>query len=128
MKPNGAAAHAEAIRLDIHELVRILNRNLGLPTVQAMTGTKDRSQPAKWALPDGPQPRLTTSSQLRLGYRIWHLLAEEEGSEVALSWLISPNPKLKEATPISAVRELKSAEVVAAAMTFIDQPRTRERE
>lgn len=128
MKTDGAAAHAEAIRLDIHELVGILNRSLGTTVVQAMTGTKDRSQPAKWASPGGPKPRMTTANQLRLGYRVWRLLAQEEGADVALSWLVGPNPRLKEATPVSVVRDLKSAEVVGAAMAFIDEPRMRERE
>lgn len=122
MRTDVAAAHAEAIRLDIHELVGVLNRHLGTTVVQAMTGTKDRSQPAKWALPDGPKPRVTTANQLRLGYRVWHLLNQAEGPDVASAWLLSPNPRLKEKAPVSAVCDLKSSEVIGAAMAFIDEP------
>ena len=115
-----ATGHADATRLDIHELVRILNENVGTTVVQAMTGTKDRGQPARWARPDGPEPRKATVNQLRLGYRVWHLLAQAEGQDIALAWLVGSNPRLAEATPVSAVRDLKSAEVIGAALAFTD--------
>lgn len=120
MRSDVVATHADATRLDIHDLVRILNENVGTTVVQAMTGTKDRGQPARWARPDGPEPRLKTVNQLRLGYRVWHLLAQAEGPDVALAWLVGANPRLGETTPVSAVRDLKSAEVVGAALAFID--------
>lgn len=120
MMSNVETAHADATRLDIHELVRILNESIGTTVVQAMTGTKDRGQPARWARPDGPEPRMITVDQLRLGYRVWHMVDQEEGQDVALAWLVGANPRLGEATPVSAVRDLKSAEVIGAAMAFID--------
>ncbi|PYF95900.1 hypothetical protein SAMN05216184_1264 [Georgenia satyanarayanai] len=120
MRADVVAAHADATRLDIHDLVRILNEDVGTTVVQAMTGTKDRGQPARWARPDGPEPRLKTVNQLRLGYRVWHLLEQEEGPDVALAWLVGANPRLGETTPVSAVRDLKSAEVIGAALAFID--------
>lgn len=120
MRTDVAAGHADATRLDIHDLVRILNENVGTTVVQAMTGTKDRGQPARWAQPGGPEPRMGTANQLRLGYRVWHLLAQEEGPDVALAWLVGSNPRLAESTPVSAVRDLKSFEVIGAAMAFVD--------
>ncbi|UNX53295.1 hypothetical protein MF406_09700 [Georgenia sp. TF02-10] len=54
MKSNVVATHADATRLDIHDLVRILNENVGTSVVQAMTGTKDRGQPARWPAPTAP--------------------------------------------------------------------------
>lgn len=120
MRSDVVAAHADATRLDIHDLARILNESVGTTVVQAMTGTKDRGQPARWARPDGPEPRLKTVNQLRLGYRVWHLLAQEEGPDIALAWLVGANPRLGERTPVTAVRDLKSAEVVGAALAFID--------
>ncbi|PYF96348.1 hypothetical protein SAMN05216184_1198 [Georgenia satyanarayanai] len=120
MRTDVVAAHADATRLDIHELVRILNENVGSTVVQAMTGTKDRGQPAKWARPDGPEPRHNTVNQLRLGYRVWHLLEQAEGPDVALAWLVGANPRLGERTPVSAVRDLDSADVIGAVLAFID--------
>lgn len=120
MRADVVAAHADATRLDIHDLVRTLNEHVGTTVVQAMTGTKDRGQPARWAQSDGPQPRMSTVEQLRLGYRVWDLLAQAEGYDVALAWLVGSNPRLGETTPVSAVRDLKSAKVVGAALAFID--------
>ncbi|UNX55230.1 hypothetical protein MF406_02820 [Georgenia sp. TF02-10] len=120
MRSDVVASHADATRLDIHDLVRILNENVGTTVVQAMTGAKDRGQPAAWARADGPEPRLKTVNQLRLGYRVWHLMAQAEGRNVALAWLVGANPRLGETTPVSAVRDLKSAEVIGAALAFID--------
>lgn len=120
MRADVVTTHADATRLEIHDLVRVLNQNVGTTVVQAMTGTKDRGQPTRWARPDGPQPRMTTVDQLRLGYRVWHLLTQAEGHDVALAWLVGSNPRLDESTPVSAVRDLKSAEVIGAALAFID--------
>lgn len=110
----------DASRLDIHDLVRILNENVGTAAVQAMTGTKDRGQPIRWARPDGPEPRPEAVKQLRLGYRVWRLLEQAEGCDVALAWLVGANPRLGEGTPVSAIRKLKSAEVIGAALAYID--------
>ncbi|GAA4424032.1 hypothetical protein GCM10023169_20370 [Georgenia halophila] len=120
MRGDVETTHADATRLDIHDLVRVLNENVGTTVVQAMTGTKDRGQPARWARPDGPEPRLRTVNQLRLGYRVWHMLEQAEGPNVALAWLVGANPRLDENTPVSAVRELRSADVMGAALAFID--------
>ena len=114
------AAYADAIRLDIRELVRQLNENVGTAVVQALTGTKDRGMPAQWARPDGPLPRQAAADRLRLGYRVWRILADVEGPSVALAWLTGANPRLDEATPISAIRELDGARVVGAATAFIE--------
>ncbi len=110
---------ADGDGLEIRDLVRILNGNVGPTLVQTMTGTKDHGLPAKWATADGPMPGSTAVEQLRLGYRVWHLLSEAEGRNVALAWLVGANHRLG-ATPVSAVRDLRSAEVIGAARAFID--------
>lgn len=120
MRSNVETAHADATRLDIHDLVRELNDNVGTVVVQAITGVKDRGQPGRWARPDGAEPRHASSQQLRLGYRVWRMLEEAEGRDVALAWLVGANPRLDEQTPVTAIRELRSAEVVGAALAFID--------
>ena len=119
MRSDVETAFGDATRLDIHDLVRLLNENVGSVVVQAMTGVKDRGQPARWARGDA-EPRLQSTNQLRLGYRVWRLLADAEGRDVALAWLVGSNPRLGEQTPVTAIRELRSAEVVGAALAFVD--------
>lgn len=55
----------------------------------------------------------------RLGHRVSHLREQEEGRDVALAWLVGANPRLGETVPVSAVRDLKRAEVIGAALAFI---------
>lgn len=110
--------HADAMRKNLSELVAELIDGLGPTLVQAMTGTKDRGMPARWARGD-VTPRSRTQEQLRLGYRVWSMLLAEEGPQVAGAWLSGANPRLDEMTPITAIRELRAAEVVGAAQAFV---------
>lgn len=120
MEDPTAEAHADAMRMDLRELVAALIEALGPTLVQAMTGTKDRGMPARWARADGPEPRARTQEQLRLGYRVWSMMRQAEGPRVASAWLSGSNSRLGELTPITAIRELQAAEVVGAAVAFID--------
>lgn len=112
--------HAETTRMDIHDVARELVENLGPSVVQSLTGSKDRSAPAQWARPDGPEPRPETQNRLRLGYRVWRTIEQSEGRNVALAWLVGSNPRLGEATPITFIREQRVAEVLGAAEAFVN--------
>jgi hypothetical protein len=112
-------AHAEAIRKELHELIAELVAELSPTPVQAMTGTRDRSMPAAEARRSGPAPQAGTQDQLRLGYRVWTTLRDAEGPRVAAAWMTGANPRLGEDTPLTAIREMRPADVVAAAEAFI---------
>jgi len=114
-------AHQEAIQKPLHVVVAALIAALGPTTVQALTGTKDRSMPSKWARKDGPKPRPQAETQLRLGYRVLVILRDEEGPTVAAPWFHGANPSLNEDTPVTAIRELRAAQVVGAAEAFVSQ-------
>jgi hypothetical protein len=114
------AYHAGAIRAELHQLVSELVDALGPTAVQAMTGTRDRSMPARWAHVDGPEPRAQAQQQLRLGYRVWTMLRDAEGERVAAAWMTGANPRLGEETPLTAIRELRPADVVGAAEAFVN--------
>lgn len=105
---------------DVHDLVRDLNDGLGTAVVQAITGVKDRGQPARWARPDGPEPAQASIDRLRLAGRVWRMLEQAEGRDVALAWMVGANHRLDEATPVTAIREMRTSEVVGAAQAFID--------
>jgi hypothetical protein len=112
-------AYAAALRADLPDLVAEMLRALGPTAIQAMTGTRDRSVPARWVRPDGPTPKRTSQEQLRLGYRVWLMMRDSEGSQVAAAWMTGANPRLAEDTPLTAIRELRAADVVGAAEAFI---------
>ena len=58
----------DTTRMNIHDLVREMNANVGAAVVQTMAGIKDRTSPHKWARPDGPEPRPEVEARPRLGY------------------------------------------------------------
>ncbi|MEU2201649.1 hypothetical protein [Isoptericola sp. NPDC019482] len=111
-------AFADSIRLDIHDLTRELIDNVGATVVAAMTGAGSRSLPYKWA--DKTEPRREAEDRLRLGYRVWRTVRDAEKPHVALAWLVGANPRLGEATPVTFIRELRTRDVVGAAVGFIE--------
>lgn len=112
-------AHALTARKDIHEVARDLTEGLGPTLVAALAGSKDRKLPSKWAKPDGPEPRAEFQRRLLLAHRVWTSIENADGAHVARQWFIGGNPSLKEATPITAIREDLDAAVVRAAEVFI---------
>lgn len=112
--------HQDASRMDIHDLVRELNRNVGATVVQTMAGVKDRTSPYSWAKPDGPAPRAVPEARLRLGFRVWKTIEMAEGKHVALAWLMGANPRLDEELPVLCIQHQKVREVIGAAEAFVD--------
>lgn len=112
--------HQDTTRMNIHDLVRELNENVGAVVVQTMAGVKDRTSPYKWAKPDGPEPRQDIVDRLRLGYRVWKTVAMADGKHVALAWLMGANPRLEENLPVLYIQQQRSREVIGAAEAFVN--------
>lgn len=112
--------YAETARMEIHELVRRLNAHLGPTLVAALAGTKDRRQPIRWAKPDGPALGAAFEKRLRLAQRAWVAIADAESDSVARAWFIGGDPRLNEDTPLTAIREDRDREVVAAITAFLE--------
>ena len=109
--------------MDIHEVARDLVEGLGSTLVAALTGSKDRKLPNKWAKPEGPEPSVDFKRRLLLAHRIWTQIENSDGAHVARQWFIGGNPSLKEDTPLTAIREDRDFEVANAAEIFVtDQP------
>lgn len=110
----------DTTRMNIHDLVRELNDNVGTTVVQTMAGSKDRTSPHKWAKPDGPEPRPEVEARLRLGYRVWKTLEMTEGRNVALAWLLGANPRLGENLPVLYIQQQRTRDVLGAAEAFVN--------
>ncbi|MFC8599776.1 hypothetical protein [Isoptericola sp. NPDC057191] len=115
-----ARAHAAATQEDIHDLVRTLNQNVGPTIVQTIAGVKDRTLPSKWAKPDGPTPRPDAQRRLRLGFQVWWTINSAQGRNVALAWLVGANPLLGENLPLQYIVDEKAADVLGAAVAFVE--------
>ncbi|MGO1192449.1 MAG: hypothetical protein ACTMHH_01135 [Nesterenkonia sp.] len=110
----------DTTRMNIHDLVREMNANVGAAVVQTMAGIKDRTSPHKWARPDGPEPRPEVEARPRLGYRVWKTIETAEGKNVALAWLMGANPGLDENLPALYIQQQRTREVLGAAEAFVN--------
>ncbi|WP_232491369.1 hypothetical protein [Mycobacterium dioxanotrophicus] len=112
-------SHTAAVRLTPAELARELLDHLGPTVVAALSQVRNRKQPYKWAIDDGPRPRIESLQRLQVAHRAWWTIAESEGDEVARAWFIGANPRLDEVPPYMAIREGRFSEVLAAADEFV---------
>jgi len=115
--------HSNTARMDVHEMARQLNSHLGPTLVAALTGATDKGQAIRWAKPDGPEPRPDAARRLQLAHRVWTHIAVAENEHTARAWFIGGNPLLGEDTPLTAIREDRAREVMAAVRALLeDQP------
>ncbi len=112
--------YQETAHLDIHEVVRRLNAHLGATLVAALSGSKDRKLPYRWAKTDGPTPGPDFERRLRLAHRAWRQLADADNDNLARAWFIGANPFLSEDTPLTAIREDRGREVMNAVTAMTD--------
>lgn len=105
--------------MSVHEVARELVDGLGPTLVAALTGSKDRKLPSKWAKDDGPEPSPDFVNRLQFGHRAWRMIALDEGATVARQWFIGGNPYLGEVTPLTAIRSDRGGDVIAAAESFV---------
>ena len=81
--PTVAGAHDGTLRMSIHDVTRQLNAGLGPTLVAALTGTRDRKLPIRWARADGPEPGPDFRRRLLLAHRVWAQIATQETEHVA---------------------------------------------
>src|SRR4029453_4330195 len=91
--------HEQTIRLDLHEVVRRLNKHLGATLVATLAGARDRKLAYKWAQSDGPTPKDEAATRLYAAHAIWKALADAENEYVARAWFIGVNPRLDACQP-----------------------------
>lgn len=112
--------HAGTARLGIREIVRSLNVALGATLVGGLAGSKTRGISYKWQKADGPEPGPEAAKRLQLAHRAWTTVSSTEGDDVARLWFIGSNPWLNEDSPIDAIRDLRSKDVIDAAEAMVE--------
>lgn len=105
---------------DFHVLVQTLLDAVGPAVVQVMAAVTDRDAPQRWAGPDEPLPEAVVQRRVRLGYRVWRVLAVAEGQSVALAWLVGSNPRLNDNVPLTYIQDERAGEVLGAALAFVN--------
>lgn len=102
------------------ETVRFLNNALGPTLVAALSGTRDRTQSARWETGNGPEPDAAASERLQCAAVQWKLIEAAEGPDVARLWFLGANPWLGDDTPVTAIREGRFQEAAAAAKAMVE--------
>lgn len=114
------AVHAETARLNVREIVRQLNGALGATLVATLAGNKDSKISYRWAREDGPVPKDESVARLQLAHRAWSTLSAVEGEHVARMWFIGANPWLGEVSPVQAIRDNRSKDVMNAVTAMVE--------
>ena len=99
---------------DPREVARQLISHLGPTLVAATAGANRVGDAIEWARWDGPMPPDDVARRLELAHRAWTEVASAEGDDVARAFFVGGNPLLGEDTPVTAVREGRATEVMAA--------------
>lgn len=121
-----AIAFGRTAKMDLPDIVRDLNAALGPTLVAALAGTTDTKAPIRWSKLTPPR-RISPnySRRLLVGHRAWSQLVAADGPSIARNWFLGANPLLDEDTPITAIREDRTQQVIAAVTAFVtDQPAT----
>ena len=120
------SVHNETTRLPMHELVRVLNTNLGTTLVAYLANVRSRQLPARWATDPSEtnhtEPRVEAKQRLQLAYHAFRTLEEKESEHVARQWLIGANPRLSGDTPAGRIRDFDAKAVFAALNALLGDP------
>ncbi|MER7447543.1 hypothetical protein [Microbacterium sp. NPDC097977] len=102
------------------DLVQYLNEALGPTLVSTLAGSKETQIALAWAQEHGARPDAAALSRLEVAGSVWRTVREAEGDDVARAWFIGGNPWLRDDTAITAIREGRFEEVIAAAQALVD--------
>jgi hypothetical protein len=100
----------EAITIDLAELARYLQDQLGQRMTAHLVGLRDPKQVGRWQRAEGPRPNAQVDRRLREGYKIVRMLCEAYDATTARAWLFGTNTRLDDQAPIELLREASSGE------------------
>lgn len=106
---------------DTVDLARRLTGVLGPTLVSSLAGATDTRAATSWSEAGGVRPDESQIRRLECADDVWRKVRVAEGDDVARLWFIGANPFLRDAeTVITAIREGRFGEVVAAAQALVD--------
>jgi hypothetical protein len=115
------AAHREALRLPISEIVKQLVALIGRKLTTYIGGVLDPRAVDRWMA--GGELYSDAEQRLRFAFQLVRMLAEKEDPRVIQSWLIGLNPELGDRVPLRLLREndleTVAPEIMGAARAFL---------
>jgi hypothetical protein len=115
------AAHREALRLPIPEIVEKLIAMIGRKLTAYVGGVRDVRAVDRWMA--GGELYNDAEQRLRFAYQLVRMLAQREDARIIQSWLTGLNPELGDRVPLKLLREgdleTVGPEVMGAARAFL---------
>ena len=115
------AAHREALRLSIPDIVAKLVELIGRKLTAYVGGVRDVRAVDRWT--NGGELYKDAEQRLRFAYQLVPMLAEREDPKIIQSWRIGLNPELGDRVPLKLMREgdleAVGPEIMGAARAFL---------
>src|SRR3954470_14535205 len=115
------AAHREALRLPISEIVKQLIGLIGRKLTAYIGGVRDVRAVDRWM--SGSELYGDAEQRLRFAFQLVRMLSEREDPAVIQSWLTGLNPELGDRVPLRLMRENDlekvAPEIMGAARAFL---------
>jgi hypothetical protein len=115
------AAHREAIRLPVPEIVKRLVGLIGRKLTAYVGAVQDVRAVDRWM--KGGELYGDAEQRLRFAFQLVRMLAEREDPTVIQSWLTGLNPELGDRVPLRLMREndleIVAPEIMGAARAFL---------
>src|SRR5262245_34627402 len=100
----------EAATLDIREIARRLQEQLGQRVAAHLAGLTDVKQIGPYGREDGPEPNGRTERRMREGYKIVQMIVVAYDAKTAKAWLFGTNTRLDDDAPIDRLGSADSTE------------------
>lgn len=113
------SAHRATVTVGISSIAEFLVENLGATLVGLLVG-KNAQTVRRWVTETGRTPRISSEDKLRAAYQVFQELLPVEASATIRAWFMGMNPQLADSSPIEALAEGKSKQVMAAARAFVN--------
>ena len=111
------AAHKRSVGLSVAEIAAVLQAQLGQVLLGVISGKNARTL-ARWTHATVRPPR-ASEKLLRDTFQVLEILCSVCSPDVARAWFMGMNPDLGDASPVEALSEGRSREVMAAARSYV---------
>jgi hypothetical protein len=104
---------------DVRSLISQMADGLGPELIGAMCGLEGSAPLKTWMIqpPDGE-----IEAKLRTGHKVFKVLREAEGVDIARAWLMGMNPLLADANPLFEIGAGHGDTVLLAAWSYLEDP------
>lgn len=113
----GQSAHRVTVETDVHAIAGFLREVFGIKVTAYLAKVADPKTVVRWIAGD-QHPRPNAEARLRVAFQVFQFLQQCDSPHTVRAWFVGMNPELDDVSPVRAIREGLSQEVMVAAKTF----------